>query len=103
MARSAGANPRWPLGTHVYLLHGVDRARGHYDWVAIGLGTGHEEHVDRQRELAQTARLKIPADAVARIAENLHPGATMMLTDLPAHPGTRSNPDFVILRDAAGA
>ena len=96
------ADPRWPLGTHVYLLHGIDPAHKHYNWVAIGLGTGHESHVDQQRELATTARLQIPDHAFAQIAENLHPGATMMLTDLPAHPETRSDTDFVIMRDAAG-
>jgi hypothetical protein len=92
-------NPRWPLGTHVYLLHGIDRQHGHYDWTAIGLGTGHESRVDQQKELAVTTRLQIPADAYNKIAENLHPGATMMLTDLPAHPETRSDTDFVIMRD----
>jgi hypothetical protein len=92
-------NPRWPLGTHVYLLHDVDQQHQHFNWVAIGLGTGHEDAVEQQRELAATARLIIPPDAYSIIARNLHPGATMMLTDLPAHPQTRSGTDFVIMRD----
>ncbi|MCB1420993.1 MAG: L,D-transpeptidase family protein [Nitratireductor sp.] len=93
-------NERIPLGTHVYLLHGMDKRSGHYEWTAIGLGTGHESHVDQQKELAVTARLRIPTNAYNQIAENIHPGATMMLTDLPAHPATRTNGDFVIMRDA---
>ncbi|MCH5376978.1 MAG: L,D-transpeptidase family protein [Planctomycetes bacterium] len=93
------SNPRWPLGTHVYLLHDVDPQHQHFNWVAIGLGTGHEDAVNQQKELAATARLIIPPDAYSVIARNLHPGATMMLTDLPAHPETRSGTDFVIMRD----
>ncbi|WP_026381796.1 L,D-transpeptidase [Afifella pfennigii] len=94
------ANPSWPLGTHVYLLHDIDAARTHFNWVAVGLGTGHEDNVAQQRELAATTRLQIPPEVYAALAQNLHPGATMMLTDLPAHPDTRSGTDFVIMRDA---
>ena len=94
-------HPRLPLGTHVYVLQGVDPATHRYDWLAVGLGTGHEDAIDVQRELARTARLIIPPDVYAKIARNLHPGATMMLTDLPAHPDTRSATDFVIMRDRA--
>jgi hypothetical protein len=92
-------HPRLPLGTHVYLLKGVNPATHVYDWMAIGLGTGDEAAVDVQREIAVTARLVIPPDVYTQIARNLHPGATMMLTDLPAHPETRSATDFVIMRD----
>ena len=94
-------HPRLPLGTHVYLLQGVNPATHVYDWMAIGLGTGHEAAVDVQREIAATARLVIPPQVYGQIARNLHPGATMMLTDLPAHPETRSATDFVIMRDRA--
>lgn len=97
------ANTRWPLGTHVYLLNQVDRQRSHFNWVAIGLGTGQETNIDQQRELAVSTRLRIPQGAYTKIAQNLHPGATMMITDLPAHPETRSATDFVIMRDSAGA
>lgn len=95
-------HPRLPLGTHVYLLKGINPATHVYDWMAVGLGTGHETAVDVQREIAATARLVIPPNVYEKIARNLHPGATMMLTDLPAHPETRSATDFVIMRDSAG-
>ncbi|MCZ4291466.1 L,D-transpeptidase family protein [Hoeflea alexandrii] len=93
-------HPRLPLGTHVYLLQGVNPATHVYDWIAIGLGTGDEAAVDVQREIAATARLVIPPDVYGQISRNLHPGATMMLTDLPAHPETRSATDFVIMRNS---
>jgi hypothetical protein len=39
---------------------------------------------------------------MARSPATCTQGATMMLTDLPAHPDTRSATDFVIMRDHAG-
>ena len=92
-------HPRLPLGTHVYVLKGIEAATHRYDWMAIGLGTGHETALDVQRELAKTARLVIPPDVYSQVARTLHPGATLMLTDLPAHPQTRTGTDFVIMRD----
>lgn len=91
--------PRWPVGTHVYMLKGVDKARRHFDWLAMGLGGQGETAANQQIELAATTRMVVPADAYARVAAQLHPGATMMLTDLPAHPSTRTSADFVIMRD----
>lgn len=96
------ANPRWPLGSHVFILKGHDPEKRHFDWIAVGLGSGHESRIDQQTELAATTRLQIPPDVHRRVSENLHPGSTFMLTDLPAHPGTRSNVDFVIMRDGTG-
>lgn len=96
-------HPRLPLGTHVYVLNGIDPATHTYDWMAVGLGTGHETALDVQREIAVTARLVIPPNVYEQIARNLHPGATMLLTDLPAHPETRTATDFVIMRDRKSA
>ncbi len=93
------ANPRKPLGSHVYILQGFDSGRKSFDWIAVGMGTGHHDNVRQQRELAATNRLTIPPDAYSTIARNLHPGSAFMLTDLPAHPDTRTGTDFVIMRD----
>ncbi|MCY6381082.1 L,D-transpeptidase [Hoeflea prorocentri] len=92
-------NPRKPLGSHVYILQGFDPDRKNFDWLAVGMGTGHEDRVRQQKELAATNRLTIPPDIYATIAQNLHPGSAFMLTDLPAHPATRTGTDFVIMRD----
>jgi len=97
--RIAIQNPRWPLGSHAYVLQGYDPGRNQYDWLAIGLGSGHEQKVDQQKELAVTTRLTITDDTYSFIAKNIHPGSTMFMTDLAAHPATRSGVDFAILRD----
>ena len=68
------ADPGRPLGSHVYILQGFDNGRQSFDWIAVGTGTGHEDNVRQQRELAATTLLTIPPDAYARISRNLHPG-----------------------------
>lgn len=90
---------RWPLGSHAYVLKGHNAATNSYDWLAIGLGSGHESKVDQQKELAVTTRLKLSNDTYNFIAKHIHPGSTLFLTDLAAHPSTRSGVDFAILRD----
>lgn len=91
--------PNRPLGSHVYILQGFDANRKEFDWLAVGMGSGNESNVKQQQELAATTRLTIPPDAYAQISKNLHPGSAFMLTDLPAHPDTRTGTDFVIMRD----
>lgn len=91
--------PRRPLGSHVYILQGFDAGRRNFNWLAVGMGTGHESNVNQQRELAATNRLIIPPEAYGTVAQNLHPGSAFMVTDLPAHPDTRTGTDFVIMRD----
>ena len=93
------SQPNRPLGTHVYMLQAFDAGRQEFDWLAVGLGSGHEGDVRQQKELAATTRLTIPPNAYQQIARNLHPGSAFMLTDLPAHPDTRTGSDFVIMRD----
>lgn len=92
-------NPNRPVGSHVYILQGFDPARKNFDWLAVGMGTGHEDNIKQPKELAATERLVIPPDVYAKIARNLHPGSAFMFTDLPAHPDTRTGTDFVIMRD----
>lgn len=90
---------KWPLGNHVYLLNGFNKQRTDFEWVAIGLGENAEPSSKQQKELAETMRLVIPPKAYNQIAKHLHPGSAFMLTDLPAHPATRTNGDFLIMRD----
>lgn len=92
-------HPRWPLGAHVYVLDGFNSDRSHFNWIAIGLGSNQAPSIDQQKELAATFELVIPPDVYDQVAQRLHPGSTFMLTDLPAHPATRTGEDFLIMRD----
>ncbi|MEP3276420.1 MAG: L,D-transpeptidase family protein [Stappiaceae bacterium] len=90
---------RWPLGAHVYVLQGFNDNRSKFDWIAIGLGSNQTPSADQQKELAATFQLVIPPEVYSDVASRLHPGSTFMLTDLPAHPATRTGQDFLIMRD----
>ena len=50
---------------------------------------------------AALKRVQIPSQVSGTLQPLLHPGATMMITDLPATADTRSGKDFVILTQAA--
>jgi hypothetical protein len=93
------ADPAEPLGTHVFVLAG--QSGGQERWHVVSVGK--EVAVDGKDGDAATGALKrvqIPTQASGTLQPLLHPGATMMLTDLPATADTRSHKDFVILAQA---
>ncbi len=93
------ADPAEPLGTHVFVLAG--QSNGQERWHVVSVGK--EVAADGKNGNAATDALKrvqIPTQASGALQPLLHPGATMMLTDLPATADTRSSKDFVILAQA---
>ncbi len=87
-----------PLGEHVYVLRGAHETASQLHWIAIGVGSTNATDIDKNYELATARRVVIPYDASRKISENLHPGSTFVITDLPAHPATRTGNDFVVMR-----
>ncbi|HZA66273.1 MAG TPA: L,D-transpeptidase [Geminicoccaceae bacterium] len=92
------AEPDEPLGTHVFVL--ADRSGGQERWHAVGLGKPSPDGRADDAATAARNRVRIPADVANRLQPLLQPGATMMITDLPATADTRSDKDFVILTQA---
>jgi hypothetical protein len=89
-------NPGTPLGSHVFILSGPHNGQRGMAWHAIahepqagGTFAPFEEFVLR--------RIAFAPDMRAKVAERLHPGMTIVTTDLPAHPDTRSGRDFVVM------
>ncbi|MEP1206061.1 MAG: L,D-transpeptidase [Rhizobiaceae bacterium] len=91
-----------PLGEHVFVLQGAGRSSNRLQWIAIGLGTPGKHNVNQNSELALGQRVKMSSQARDRIAQHLHPGSTYVITDLPAHPQTRTATDFVVMRVGSG-
>jgi hypothetical protein len=89
------ADPGAPLGTHVFVLAG--QAGAQERWLAVSVGTTPADRTASDAAMAALKRVQIPKQAVETLQAMLHPGATMMLTDLPASADTRSGKDFVIL------
>lgn len=89
-------DPDVPLGSHVFILKGTDHGRRGLSWHAIG---HHEETGVPVGAPEEAVIRRIIADDDARSAayRYLHPGMTLVTTDLPSHPETRSGRDFVVM------
>jgi hypothetical protein len=89
-----------PLGTHIFMLAGQSGAQER--WLAVSVGTTPADRTASDAAMAALKRMQIPKQVTQALQALLHPGATMMLTDLPATADTRSGKDFVILAQAQG-
>lgn len=95
------ADPDAPLGTHVFVFAG--ETGGRERWHAVTVGKPAPDDAGSDPAIAALNRVQIPSEASTRLQPLLDPGATLMITDLPADADTRSDKDFVILAQDAGA
>jgi L,D-transpeptidase catalytic domain len=91
-------DPDQPLGTHVLVF--ADQPGGQERWHAVSVGKPPPGGDDGDAASAALERVQIPGKASSALQPLLHPGATLMITDLPATADTRSGKDFVILAQA---
>ena len=89
-------DPQTPLGNVVYVLMSKDGAAPR--WSAVSYEGGNAPAGAAQKALA---RIAVDPSINRQVAALVTPGATLFVTDLPAHPGTRSDGDFVILTHKA--
>lgn len=94
-------DPSKPLGSHVFML--VDAHDGHQGlaWQAISHNAKTGVTLG-QPEVSVIQRISASVEARARVHEAMHPGMTLVTTDLPAHPDTRSARDFVVMGEDVG-
>lgn len=84
-------DPQTPLGNVVYVLKSTS---GEVAWTAFAF----EGNTAKQGKPADVIdRITVAPAANKTLAGLLVPGSTMLVTDLSAHPGTRSDDDFVIM------
>lgn len=86
------ADPATPLGNVVYVLMSTDGAAPR--WSAVSYEGGQQQPGEAQQALA---RIAVHPSINRQVAALAIPGATLFVTDLPAHPGTRNDGGFVIL------
>lgn len=84
-------DPKAPLGNVVYVLAGT---QGTSRWNAISYEGGAVPAGEARQALA---RITVDASIRRQVATRVKPGATLFVTDLPAHPGTRSEGGFVVM------
>ncbi|MDB6179703.1 L,D-transpeptidase [Paracoccus sp. Z330] len=81
-----------PVGEHVMMLENLD---GGLAWVGV---THHPDPTAPNRpEEDIISRLRIDPEFNRQTAAMLHPGMTLIITDLPSHADSRSGQDFVIM------
>lgn len=85
-------DPQNPLGNLVYVLMGTGGAAPR--WSAISYEGGSVPAGQAQNALA---RINVDPSINKQVAALVTPGATLFLTDLPAHPGTRNDGGFIVL------
>lgn len=87
-----GLHGSGPLGEHVLMLNAMDGGVG---WVGV---THHPDPTrPSEPEVSVVDRLALTDDFRAVLRDALHPGLTLILSDLPSRPDTRSGEDFVIM------
>ena len=93
-------DPDRPLGTHVFILAHDGHAKSGLRWHAIS--HGYEAPLVTEADAEVLSRVKADKDIVAVLQENWHLGTTFVTVDVPAHPETRSDKDFVVVTTDAG-
>ncbi|NBB49810.1 L,D-transpeptidase family protein [Rhizobium sp. CRIBSB] len=88
-------NGRDKLGSHVFLLDGLDEATRGMRWIAFANPNDDEGVVNMAANLL--ARISADPAFVSTMQRVLHPGAVLILTDAPLAPDTRTGKDFVIM------
>jgi hypothetical protein len=94
-------DPDKPIGTHLFSLIGPSPDGHSLKWSAFGLG-GHPQDgviVDLWSSSVLARIEYLDGSGVRRVARTLHPGTTMVVTDLAASPETRTAPDFTVITE----
>jgi hypothetical protein len=94
-------DPDKPIGTHLFSLIGPSPDGHALRWSAFGLG-GHPQDgvvVDLWSSSVLARIEYLDGAGVRRVARTLHPGTTMVVTDLAASPETRTAPDFTVITE----
>ena len=89
------ANPNQPLGTHVLVLKTLEGK--HPTWSAVSIRHSDSTIAVRSTDSAILDRITFDPAFVEQALGSMHPGMSLMITDLAAGPETRSDRDFVIV------
>jgi hypothetical protein len=91
-------DPSQPLGSHVFILTGTHAGSHGLAWHAIGHSADNGGLAPSDEALIR--RISGDPAVIEPMKARMHQGLVLVLTDLPAHPDTRTGKDFVILNQA---
>ena len=95
--QSLAMAPGDKLGSHVFVLNGAHEGKRGLHWTAI---THHASEPDLKIDSSAILRVGVDPQFVGEIRSRMHPGMTLIVTDAPLSPDTRSGKDFVIVTTA---
>jgi hypothetical protein len=90
--------PGKPFGTHAFTLTGPDSDPAHLKWLAFGLSAGTDQALASALLVSETIkRIDLAPEVARRMTSLLHPGSTLVITDVHDADEHRTGPGFAIL------
>lgn len=89
------SQPTEPLGSHVFVLVGAHDEKKSLHWKSIGFGKSGAKIEDSGAALIE--RVESSPALAKQIADLMHPGLILVMTDEPAHPETRTKRGFTVM------
>jgi hypothetical protein len=91
-------SPDKPFGTHAFTLIGSSPDPRNLKWLAIGLDAGQNAAIASALLASETfRRVDLSPETAQRVTALMHPGTTLVITDKPAGPASRTEPGFTII------
>jgi hypothetical protein len=89
--------PNDPLGSHALVLVGPGQDRRSLRWMSVRYEPSQSKVALSDRGADILGRLQPSPDMARQVIALMHPGLVLTVTDLSAHPETRSARDFVVV------
>lgn len=90
------ADPRQPLGHHVFVLSDVNDVDRQLHWHTFGYADAIGPDAD-QADLVTIQRIRGDHDVIEAIRTRMHPGTILVTVDQSLHEDTRSQRDFTVI------
>ncbi|PDQ18401.1 L,D-transpeptidase [Mesorhizobium sanjuanii] len=85
------ANPKKPIGSHLYTLTGVDENNAQLTWTSMAYSSK-----DRASDTEALQRIKAYPDILKKVQKAMRQGMTLVTTDDSSNSGNRSADNFTI-------
>jgi len=90
--------PEKPVGTHAFTLTGSDSDPAHLKWLAFGLTAGTDQAVASALLVSETIRrVDLAPQTAQQMVSLLHPGSTLVITDMHNADENQTGPGFTIV------
>jgi hypothetical protein len=97
-AQASIIEPEKPVGTHAFTLTGPDSDPAHLKWLAFGLTAGTDQAAASALLVSETIRrVDLAPQTAQQMVSLLHPGSTLVITDMHNADEHQTGPGFTIV------